>query len=78
MTDESKGKDKWINKIMYSISLSLFIITISTIIIIASMYFFVVYVSGELGQFVKEVPGYKATLITIGAIAMTYIFRKFK
>ena len=76
-----KKKDSlnsWINKLLYGVTLSIFIITLCFIGIIVALYFFVMFISQELLDFVKEVPTYQATLATVGGISLAYIFKKFK
>jgi predicted PurR-regulated permease PerM len=75
---KDKDRDSWINKIMYSVTLSLFIITICVVIIIIALYFFFTVLAQQAGQFINTVPPYKATLIGAVGVALAYIFKKFK
>ncbi|MBE3128540.1 MAG: hypothetical protein IMZ60_02555 [Actinobacteria bacterium] len=73
-----KTTNKWIDKVVYPITLSFFIVSICILVIIASIYFFVTFAADKFGVFVKDIPEYKATLLTVLAIATTYIVKKFK
>lgn len=76
-----KKKDSlnsWINKLLFGVTLSIFVISLCFVGIIVALYFFVTFISKELLDFVKEVPTFQATLATVGGISLAYIFKKFK
>jgi predicted PurR-regulated permease PerM len=76
--EKKKSVDAWINKLIYGVALSLFVITVCFIIIIAALYFFVMFISVQLSEFIKELPVYQSTLAAITGVSLAYIFRKFR
>jgi hypothetical protein len=72
------GENSWFNKLIFGITLSIFVITICMIGIIVSLYFFVTFVSSELTKFISSVPPYQATLGAFTGISLTYILKRFK
>ena len=78
MTKINDDENSWVNKLIFGVTLSLFVITICMIGIIISLYFFVTFVSAELVKFITSVPTYQATLGAVTGIALTYIIKKFK
>jgi predicted PurR-regulated permease PerM len=82
---ETKPKDKkkntlnsWINKLLFGVTLAVFVIAISFIGVIVALYFFVMFVSQELGEFIRTIPTYHATLGAVSGVALAYIYKRFK
>lgn len=78
MKMETSLINNWTKKLIYPVMISLIMITICIALVVVGLYFFTMFIAERLGNFVKEVPPYQATLAGVTTIAMTYIIKKFK